>query len=157
MSGCCEAPVPARRAEESIACPRCGTSGARVATITLKALLTSAALRRGVPQSARFCATEGCQVVYFETADGGVFTEEDVTVRAYGKHPGDTSVTVCHCFGYDAASVATAPEGAIRRDVTREVQAGHCACEVRNPAGVCCLGDIVNLERRLRGAVPVKD
>lgn len=150
MSGCCEAPIPTGRADETIACPHCGTSGTRVEAITLKAVLTSAALRRGVPQSARFCNREGCPVVYFETTGGAVFTEEDVSVRAYAKHPRDTGVTVCHCFGYDARSVNAAPEGEIRRDVTREVRAGHCACEVRNPAGVCCLGDIVNLERRLR-------
>jgi len=26
--------------------------------------------------------------------------------------------------------------------ITQEVKAERCACEVKNPAGACCLGDI---------------
>jgi len=26
--------------------------------------------------------------------------------------------------------------------ITQEVKAGRCACEIKNPAGICCLGDI---------------
>jgi hypothetical protein len=157
MSSCWDAAASACPVNEMTSCPRCGASGARVHPITLKALLTSAALRRGVPQSPRFCATQGCRVVYFDTAGSAVFTEEDMTVRAYAKHPFDTGVMLCHCFDYDAASVAAAPNGAVRRDITREVQAGHCACEVRNPRGVCCLGDIMTLERRLGETAAEKD
>jgi hypothetical protein len=35
----------------------------------------------------------------------------------------------------------------LREMVAREVKAAHCACEVKNPKGGCCLGDLVRIER----------
>jgi hypothetical protein len=29
--------------------------------------------------------------------------------------------------------------------ITQEVKAGRCACEVKNPAGSCCLGDVARV------------
>ncbi len=32
--------------------------------------------------------------------------------------------------------------------IAREIKAGHCACEVKNPSGRCCLGDVRAYEKR---------
>ncbi len=148
---CCSAPEAEEKGGSAPGCPHCGVDGRRVDPITLKALLTGEALRRGIPRSPRFCATERCPVVYFGERGTTSFTESDLTVSVHAKHPLNDTVPVCYCFGFDAASIARAPAGAVRAEVAAEVRAGHCACEVRNPKGACCLGDIVAAERRLRG------
>ncbi len=135
-------------------CPSCGNVGTRVAPITLKALLTGDALKTGIPDAPRFCATTDCPIVYFDGAARMTLTESDVTVRVHAKHPDDDSVPVCYCFDYTPARIeeenAQLGSSAARAMITREVQAGHCACEVRNPKGSCCLGDIARVEARLK-------
>lgn len=51
----------------------------------------------------------------------------------------------CPIVYFDAGGDVRARE--LRESVAREVQARRCACEVKNPAGGCCLGDLVRLER----------
>jgi len=125
-----------------------------VDAITLKALLTSDALRRGIPDAPRFCATEGCQIVYFDSDAGVNFTEVELTVRVHAKHPTDDGVQVCYCFDYTPstieAEIARSGSRSARATITAEVQAGHCACEVRNPKGSCCLGDVARVEARVQ-------
>jgi hypothetical protein len=138
------------------ACPGCGTTGAKVDPITLKALLTGEGLRRGVSPSPRFCATKSCPVVYFDNAVPVRFEEELVTVRVHAKHAADERVPVCYCFGYTPetirAVVASSGRNVVSEDVAREVKAGRCACEVKNPKGSCCLGDVSRVESALAEA-----
>ncbi len=44
-------------------------------------------------------------------------------------------------------SVESAPDSPVSKEITAEVRAGHCACEVKNPKGTCCLGDVIAIER----------
>lgn len=128
-------------------CPACHREAALIDRITLLALLTPDALRRGAPSQPRYCATHDCPVVYFGD-EGSTFAESDLTVRVYARHMDDPEALVCYCFGVTAGSLCDAERAAeIRMMVTREVQAGHCACEVRNPKGSCCLGDLARIER----------
>ena len=141
MEDCCS--VEPREATPSTHCAACGHKGRRVDGITLKALLTPAALERREPGEYRFCATTACEVVYFGAEQR--FERGDLTVPVFQKEPPGAR-TVCHCFDVG--------EEDIRQDVAAEVkptsferisshvQAGRCACEVRNPQGSCCLGNI---------------
>ncbi len=134
-------------------CPSCGTKGSSVDPITLKALLTAEGLRRGVPPAPRFCADPGCDVVYFDNAVPIIFHENQLTVPVHAKHPHDEAVPVCYCFDYTPGRIREEIErdgqNTVSKSITAEVKAGHCACEVKNPKGVCCLGDIAKSERRL--------
>jgi hypothetical protein len=61
--------------------------------------------------------------------------------------------TVCYCFGENAADMRREVErdgrtSAVER-VRAHIAARRCACEVRNPRGVCCLGDVMAAVRRL--------
>ena len=130
-------------------CPACAEAGAPVDRITLKALLTADALRRGVPAQPRYCATANCAVVYFDVDGKVTFAEADVIVPVYAKHVDDETVPVCYCFGVNVGSMRDAERAhELREMVAGEVQAAHCACEVKNPKGACCLGDLVRIERR---------
>jgi Zinc binding domain len=148
---CCDPKSTSEGASEQ--CPSCGSLGTRVDPITLKALLTSDALRRDIPGTPRFCATESCPVVYFDREACVTISERELTVRVHAKHPRDGRVPVCYCFDYSPSTIAQEivrnGSSSARATIMREVQAGHCECEVRNPKGVCCLGDVTRVEQRL--------
>ena len=136
-------------------CPRCGKDGASVDRITLKALLTSDGLRRGIPAQPRFCGTTDCPIVYFDVDGDVTFTEVYLVVRVYAKHANDPGTPVCYCFGVDVATMRDASKARQSREsVAHEVQVGHCACEVKNPRGGCCLGDLVRIERGQQREAP---
>ena len=130
-------------------CPSCAQAGVPVDRITLKALLTADGLRRGIPVQPRYCGNADCRIVYFDVDGDGIFTEADLTVRVYVKHPNEAEIPVCYCFGVSVGAMANGRARELRESVAREVQAQHCACEVKNPKGGCCLGDLVRLERSL--------
>ena len=58
---------------------------------------------------------------------------------------------LCYCFGHTRRSIADQITATGRSSafaaVTHKVKAGHCACEVKNPSGRCCLGDVRSYER----------
>lgn len=92
----------------------------------------------------RFCPDEHCPVVYFE-ADGRCFTTEDLRVAMWQKRPfGDREM--CYCFGETEASIRAEIEAhghsAAMKRIREHIAASRCACEVRNPRGSCCLGDV---------------
>lgn len=154
---CCSAGVSTSAITVLTACPNCEKVGTRVDTLTLKALLAPDGLRRGVPHEPRFCATRDCPVVYFDSVCGTIFTERELTVLVHAKHPDALDVPVCYCFGVTPASMEASAKRdgatAVRDMITREVKAGHCACEIRNPTGRCCLGDVMRVENAQRRGV----
>ena len=157
MSDCCIPKGLAVPKPGSDRCPGCGAKGSSVDPITLKALLTGDGLRRGVPPAPRFCATLGCPVVYYDNAVPVRFEQDLVTVPVHAKHPDEEDVPACYCFGHTPGSVRAEVEATGRstagRAITAEVKAGHCACEVKNPKGTCCLGDVSRVERSALSSV----
>lgn len=131
-----------------------GSRGSTVGVITVKALLAEHALRRFLPGEYRFCPDPACDVVYF-SADGQRFTTADVRVPVWQKLPfGDR--TICYCFGISEASMRSElasgeAAGAIER-VREHIAAERCACEVRNPRGACCLGDVIAAVKRIEAS-----
>ncbi len=53
---------------------------------------------------------------------------------------------VCYCFNHTVASIRAEVQykgrSTAQEMITNEVKAGRCACEVKNPAGNCCLDDV---------------
>ena len=125
-------------------CPISGTKGARVPLETVKALLTPAAMRQITHATHRFCAAPGCDVVYF-AEDGCVYRTADMRVKVWQKEPPGARM-VCYCFGENEADIGMEIEATGRSEagdrVRAHIAAGRCACEVRNPRGACCLGDV---------------
>jgi hypothetical protein len=122
-----------------------------VPLITLKALLTPSALARLRPEEAfRLCPDPACDVVYFSPAQ--TYSTGDLKVPVYQKDqaPG---VTVCYCFAHTredlGQAVATGTGQALEASIRAHVQAGRCGCEVNNPQGSCCLGNVVTVLRSL--------
>ncbi len=135
-------------------CPRCGQPGRRVERITLKALLRPDVLERLSQDPYRFCPTPACEVVYF--GPDRAFIDEDVRVPVFQKEgPGER--TVCYCFDVTESDLrrelveGKRPTASER--ITALVKADRCACEVRNPQGSCCLGNVTSVVQDLQGEV----
>ena len=47
---------------------------------------------------------------------------------------------VCYCFGYTIEDLKR--DQGVVATIEEHVRAGRCACKVRNPRGICCLGEI---------------
>jgi CopZ-like zinc binding protein len=144
MSSCCTDASCETNVAVSTVCQTCGAKGLPVDPITPKALFTPDALRRGVPSDASFCPTPTCPIVYFGST--GSFTEDDLIVRVHAKHPHDDDVPVCYCFDFTPARIRR-ENGEASKGIGAEIKAGHCACEVKNPKGACCLGDVIRVEK----------
>ena len=148
MESCCSP-----NANEAIAlptCPECGERGRSVDRITLKALLRPRALMEITASAYLFCPTATCEVVYF--APSSIFRRQDVVVPVFQKEP-EGGRTVCYCFAItesdlrreiDQAGTSTAAER-----ITALVKADRCACEVKNPQGTCCLGNVTTVVKSL--------
>ena len=121
-------------------CPVSGTRGTSV-----KLLTVAAQIKGPLPPQQEFwlCEEPDCEVVYFGS-HGATFTVADLHVEPGFKNPSDG--LLCYCFEHRRSDFereiletgTTEIPNAIRA-LTRD---GSCACEVRNPSGRCCLGDV---------------
>lgn len=126
-------------------CPTCGQKGKKVDNLTLKAMLDVTLLAvRDVPYL--FCRTVDCPVVYFATDEMQVFTKDQIRVPVHQKEPGDDAVPVCYCFSHSPATIRAellaTGQSTVVEEIEGGIQAGQCACEVRNPQGSCCVGNV---------------
>ncbi len=126
-------------------CPVTGATGRPVPQITVKALLRPHALATFDPAAQHYyCPDPVCDTVYF--AEGGTFGTADVKVLVFEKQSSG-AVPVCYCFGWTRDRLlgdlaARGGAGHAAEEIRAHVQAGRCACDVNNPKGVCCLGDV---------------
>ena len=146
---CCAGPGPSG---PSVACRACGTVGKSVESLTVKAWLAPAALARYEHGAYRFCSGMTCAVVYFAESELA-FTTADVRERVSHKEPaGDRKL--CYCFDENETDIAREIDRTGRSDAVQRVRthiaAKRCACEIRNPRGTCCLGDLQAAVDRLQ-------
>lgn len=127
-------------------CPTNHQPGQRVDTVTLKALLARP-LTALTAAEYRFCRAPDCPTVYYSADGAQCFTEADLRERVFHKHLAETDAPVCYCFGYTVGDVATQPRATIEL-IQAGIRAGQCACDIRNPQGECCLGNVRALARQ---------
>ena len=146
IDDCCS---PQAKATPSLSpkapCPMNGQVGKRVESLTLKALL-AIPLTQLSPKEYRFCQATDCPTVYYSADGGQCFAEADLRERVYQKHPADDDILVCYCFQHTVGGirdeVARTGASTIVERVVAGIQAGQCACDIRNPQGECCLGNV---------------
>jgi len=138
------------------ACPSCAAVGRVVSDLTIQAILKPAQALSLLAVGRRFCGTPSCEVVYYGD-DGRAVTKSEVPIRV-GLKEREDPIPVCYCFGFSVADVrremvetgrCTIPAG-----IKAEVRAGQCSCEIRNPSGTCCLGEVnraVKQEQAVQG------
>jgi len=133
------------------ACPVCSEKGKPVQVQTVKALL-SVSLRQVQGVEYLFCKTQTCPVVYFSPDGEQTFTTGQVRERVYQKEPDAEEVFVCYCFRHtvgDIRAASSETRAAIVDDINTGIRAEQCACDLRNPQGSCCLGNVRGLIKRL--------
>lgn len=143
MSQCCSIQPSGDR--KLFTCPESCSHGKPIQLITLKSLLKPSALERLNPTSTyRFCDTPGCSVVYFSSREEIFFTE-DVKLPVCQKDSGE-DVLICYCFGWTRKrlrnELTLSGKSTAIESITTHVQSKRCGCEVNNPQGTCCLGNV---------------
>ena len=153
VHACCS---PMAKPKMAASCPSCGTVGEPVKPVTLRSLLQPHLLQQVREEVYHFCASPECQVVYYSTDGVQSFARGDLTVRVGVKEVGAPR-PLCYCFDHSAENLredlAENGRSTILESIKAEVKAGHCRCEVTNPSGGCCLGDVIK-ETKAIGAAP---
>ncbi len=151
MSDCCSVNETCSVNEKPAAapavasCPECRSRSKQVESLTVKSLV------RYLPfemTSAQYylCEATGCDVVYFPTnTEVPTFRRGDLLVRVGVKENNDSGL-VCYCFGITRKDIGDeirqTGKSTVPERIKAEVKAGNCACEVKNPSGKCCLGNV---------------
>ena len=145
MSDCCSVNAKTGTMPTILRCTVNGTRSKQVDMLTVKSLVRTLPL--GMPNTQYyFCDASDCDVVYFASeVDAPMFRREDLVVRVGAKETADP-IPVCYCFGFTRKDIeneiAETGRSTVADRIRTEVSAGNCACEVRNPSGKCCLGDV---------------
>ena len=133
-------------------CANCRGESRPVSRKTVLLMLKPELLERATTGTYSFCSAPDCPVVYFEEQSRQVFTTDDLRVLIGVKAKTDP-IPLCYCFGFDQKHIreeisltgaTTVPE-----TISRLIREGLCACESRNPSGVCCLGEVNRTVRHL--------
>jgi hypothetical protein len=135
---------------ETSRCGSCRGKGKPFSRKTVLLMLKPELLERAMHGTYGFCSERDCSIVYFEDKGREHFTVEDLRIRVKVK---DDPIPLCYCFGFDEKHIRDEIERtgstSVPEKVSDLIRHGLCACESRNPAGVCCLGEIKQATKRL--------
>ncbi|HEX9224964.1 MAG TPA: hypothetical protein VF860_16665 [Candidatus Acidoferrales bacterium] len=146
MSDCCSVNAKPGAPPAVMSCPLNGARSKQVDMLTVKSLVRQLPL--GMPNTQYyFCEAPGCDAVYFPLdTRAPTFRRGDLIVRVGSKETADP-IPICYCFGFTRKDIqreiAETGRSTIPNRIKTEVKAGNCACEVKNPSGKCCLGDVM--------------
>lgn len=138
----------------------CGAQSKRVSRKTVLSMLKPQFLEEALMEAYRFCAARECPIVYFDERGTRVFTVDDLRVVVGVKTTADP-IPLCYCFGFDEShlreEILQTGSTTIPERISRLIHEGLCACDVRNPSGGCCLGEVNRAAKTLKeeGAHPV--
>lgn len=140
---CCSVSETSQKAP--LLSPHCGEKGKSVSLATVGAMAkTDVEAAMLSAQEYQLCRNRDCSVVYY--AEGIQIEKSDLRVPVNFKEA-NYEGPVCYCFNHTVASIRaeikTKGHSTAQASITQEVKAGRCACEVKNPAGTCCLGDLI--------------
>jgi len=137
---------------ESNQCGRCDGKGKAVSRKTVLLMLKADLLEHALSGSYSLCVERDCPVVYFDETGDRHFTVDDLRIRA-GMKVKDDPIPLCYCFGFDEShireEIAQTGRTNIPERISKLIREGLCACDTRNPAGVCCLGEVNKTVKRL--------
>ncbi len=133
-------------------CRQCDARGHSVPRQTLESLLIPEALQRVEAGTYFFDPSPDCDVVYFSNERESYFTKRDVRIRV-GIKESEPPIPTCYCFGHTVesarAEIQATGQSTVAAEITKEIQVGHCACEVKNPSGRCCLSEVNQAVKKL--------
>ncbi len=133
-------------------CKECSSTGKQVLEITLRSMVKEPALEViENPDGFYFCETPTCGVVYFNNERKVYLHKEDVNVRV-GIKEMENPVPVCYCFGWTQKrifeQIRQLGYSTAVREISEKIKADECACDITNPSGRCCLGEVNKAVKR---------
>jgi hypothetical protein len=139
-----------------MACPANGAHSKQVDMLTVRSLVRRLPLNMPATQY-YFCEAHDCNVVYFALDPlAPIFRRDDLLVRV-GAKEGSDPIPVCYCFGFTRkdieSEIAESGRSTVAERISAEVKQGNCACEVKNPSGKCCLGNVTRISQECIRAV----
>lgn len=126
-------------------CPVDGAPGSRVPLATVRNLVRPEHRDAEEPEHQwYFCDRPDCEVVYFDAS--GRTIKKDCLKVSVGVKEKESPRTVCYCFNHTVESITeeiqSTGKSSVAASIAARVKAGECRCELLNPKGVCCLGDV---------------
>lgn len=126
-------------------CPSCKNKAKNVKLITLKSLLKPTSLETlNAKENHYFCSTEDCDVVYFDT-NNKKYLVTDIKVSVHQKDD-SVSTPICYCFDWTKEKIKEYVEKGLTtkpvEQIRQNIKENRCGCEVNNPQGSCCLGNV---------------
>ena len=148
---CCK--IPEHKTSAPDRCRQCNGQGRRLSRETMESLLKPEAVSLMQDVDYFFDPTPDCNVVYFSNQADSYFTKDALTVRV-GIKESEPPISICYCFGHTLESAReelwATGRSTVAERITAEVQAGKCSCDVKNPSGKCCLGDVHRVVKQIR-------
>lgn len=144
---CCEVPATTEQAQSKALaiCAACHGKAKKVGRLTVEHLIKDKHVDEVRETQYYFCETPSCDVVYFSNETEQYFTTRDVRVRV-GIKESEDPIPICYCFDFTEemirAELIATGRTTIPDLIAAKIQAGACACEVKNPSGRCCLGEV---------------
>jgi hypothetical protein len=177
MNACCTVPVEKIAANEHLTggecclitdqteapskadCPVSQASSKKVQTRTVRSLVRGDSRWRLENVQYYYCEDPTCPVVYFPSNGGAYFTISDLDVKVFSKDKGD-DVNVCYCFDWTRGrikkEISETGTSIAPKEIARQVKEGLCSCDVKNPKGRCCLGDVNSVVKEALQGVAYK-
>ncbi|MGE8078264.1 putative iron-sulfur cluster-binding metallochaperone [Peribacillus loiseleuriae] len=152
MSDCCAMEEQVSESSGSEFCPTCIAKGKKIKIITLKSMLKPAALDTlNAELTHYFCSSKDCHVVYFDT-DTKTYLTSDIKVAVHQKDQ-SLVVPVCYCFDWTKEKIKQYVERGLTPNpvehIRENIKENRCGCEVNNPQGSCCLGNVTKFMNQL--------
>lgn len=150
---CCSSKVNEVKIENGGVCPTCNNKAKNVKLITLKSLLKSTALETlNANVNHYFCSSKECDVVYFD-ADNKKYLISDIKVAVHQKDD-DVTTPICYCFDWTKEKIEKFVKQELSPNpiehIRKNIKEDRCGCEVNNPQGGCCLGNVSKYIRSIK-------
>ncbi|MCC6495806.1 MAG: hypothetical protein IT193_06060 [Propionibacteriaceae bacterium] len=124
--------------------PTCPIIDAPTKPVSLVTVGQHVVLRELPATTFGFCDAPNCDVVYVG-ADGTLIRKDQLRTRV-GVKEQDDPIPVCYCFDFSARQISddfmAHGRSTIRAYIEEQVRAERCRCELTNPTGRCCLGNV---------------
>ncbi len=154
MDCCCSGANTSKETPQN-ACGGCDETGRDVSRQTVVHHVKSEKLFSVGDEEYKFCSSQNCAVVYYAVS-GQTFMIDDARELVTSKTTGDAR-PLCYCFGFTEGfarqEIARTGESSVSKQVSRFIKEKLCSCEIRNPSGVCCLGEINKILKRLAAEI----
>ncbi len=163
MNSCCAVPVEtiarnehltngecclitdASEAPGTAPCPVSQTVGRKIQRRTLESLLKPYARALLELVQYYYCPDPNCPIVYFSNVDVRTFSFGELTVPVFDKDKSENT-PACYCFDWTRKKIkdqiVETGKSTAAVEIAKKVKAAECACDVKNPKGRCCLGDV---------------